>query len=65
MGFLFVIIFNKSKSLWPCIIAHSLTNALSIFNINNIVTLYIVPILIILISVSYSIYIIKNNEDEK
>ena len=60
VGFLFVIIFSKSKCLWPCIIAHGLTNALSIFNINNAVTLYIIPIFIILISVSYSIYIIKN-----
>jgi membrane protease YdiL (CAAX protease family) len=60
VGFLFVIIFNKCKSLWPCIIAHGLTNALSIFNVNNALTLYISPIFIIVISVAYSIYIIKN-----
>ena len=60
VGFLFVIIFYKSKSLWPCIIAHGLTNSLSIFNIDNTFTLYIVPIFIVAISISYSIYIIKN-----
>ena len=31
IGFLFVIIFYKSKSLIPCIIAHAIMNSLSIF----------------------------------
>ena len=35
IGYLFVIIFYKSKSLIPCIITHSLVNSLSIFNIDN------------------------------
>lgn len=30
-GFLFVIIFMRSGSLWPCIIAHSVINSLSAF----------------------------------
>lgn len=30
-GFLFVIIFYRGKSLWPCIIVHSTINALSVF----------------------------------
>jgi len=64
VGFLFVIIFYKSKSLWPCIIAHGLTNALSIFNVDNKLSLYIVPIFIIVISVLYSIYIIKTIDEE-
>ena len=35
LGYLFVIIFYKSKSLIPCIITHSLINSLSIFNTIN------------------------------
>ena len=65
VGFLFIVIFIKSKSLWPCIIAHGLTNSLSIFNINNFFTRYIVPIFIIIISISYSIYIIRNINEDK
>ena len=34
-GYLFVIIFQKGKSLWPCIIAHACINASSIFGIEN------------------------------
>ena len=30
-GFLFVILFHRGGSLWPCIIAHSVINALSAF----------------------------------
>ena len=59
IGFLFVTILRKSKSLWPCIITHSLTNALSIFNINNNISLYVIPIVLIIVPMLYSIYIIK------
>ena len=31
IGFLFVIIFYRGGTLWPCIITHSLVNALSVF----------------------------------
>ena len=60
LGYLFVTIFNKSKSLVPCIITHMLINALSIFNVDNTNMLYIVSIFLIVISISYSIYINKN-----
>lgn len=59
IGFLFVTILRKSKSLWPCIITHSLTNALSIFNIDNNISLYVAPIVLIIVPILYSIYIIK------
>lgn len=59
IGFLFVTILRKSKSLWPCIITHSLTNALSIFNINNHLSLYVAPIILIIVPILYSIYITK------
>ncbi len=32
IGFLFTVIFYKGKSLWPCILTHSLFNALSVFS---------------------------------
>ena len=61
-GYLFVIIFQKGKSLWPCIIAHATINALSIFGIENEVSTYIAPIFLILISVSYAMYLRRTKE---
>ena len=56
-GYLFVVIFQKSKSLWPCIIAHATINSLSIFGIENTISTYIAPVFLILISVSYAVYL--------
>lgn len=58
-GYLFAIIFQKSKSLWPCIITHIVVNALSIFNIDNTISMYVVPIFLIIISILYAGYIKK------
>ena len=63
IGFLFVIIFYKSKSLIPCIITHGLTNALSIFNIDNTISTYVVPIFLIIVPSIYAIYISKLTKD--
>jgi len=60
VGYLFVTIFQKGKSLWPCIIAHAVINALSIFNVENTISLYVVPVVWIIISITYSMYIRKN-----
>ena len=60
IGFLFVIIFYKSKSLIPCIIAHAIMNSLSIFSIDNTLSIYIVPVFLIVAPIIYSIYIIKS-----
>ena len=57
IGYLFVTIFYKSKSLIPCIITHSLVNALSIFNIDNVISLYIVPVFLIILPLVYAVYI--------
>ena len=54
-GYLFVILFYKSKSIVPCIITHSMINALSIFNIENNVSRFISPIFLIVVSLSYAI----------
>lgn len=59
IGYLFVIIFYKSKSLVPCIITHCLVNSLSIFNVENTVSLYIAPIFLTIIPLAYGIYINK------
>lgn len=60
LGYLFVLIFYKSKSLIPCIIAHTLINSLSIFNIETKVSLYIIPIFLIVVPLLYAYYINKN-----
>ena len=60
IGYLFVIIFQKGNSLWPCIITHAATNSLSIFNIEDTISLYIAPIFLIVIPILYSYYLIKN-----
>lgn len=59
LGYLFVIIFYKSKSLLPCIITHIIINVLSIFNTNASNTSYLIPLFIIIVSVSYAFYINK------
>lgn len=60
LGYLFVIIFYKSKSLVPCIATHALINSFSIFNVENKVSIYIAPIFLMVVSVAYAIYINKS-----
>ena len=59
IGYLFVIIFHKSKSLLPCIITHCLVNSLSVFNVENNLSLYIAPVFLTVIPLAYAIYINK------
>lgn len=61
-GYLFVIIFHKSKSLVPCIITHCLVNSLSIFAVENTVTMYIAPVFLTLIPLAYGLYISKKEK---
>lgn len=61
IGYLFVIIFHKSKSLVPCIITHCLVNSLSVFNVENNLSLYIAPVFLTIIPLAYAIYINKKN----
>ncbi len=58
-GYLFVILFYKSQSLVPCIITHCLVNALSIFNVDNTVSLYIAPVILTILPLAYGMYISK------
>ncbi len=57
LGYLFVTIFIKSKSLLPCIVTHSLINSLAIFNVENTLSTYLVPVALVMVSLSYSFYI--------
>ena len=62
IGYLFVTIFYKSKSLLPCIVTHSLINALSIFYVETHIIMYATTSFIILISLLYAKYINKKKE---
>lgn len=57
IGWLFVVIFRKSKSLWPCIVTHGVLNALSIFNVGSEWLDYVGSALLIVVSLGYAAYI--------
>ena len=57
IGYLFVIIFYKSKSLIPCVITHSAVNSLSIFNTDNVISIYVAPVFLIIVPLVYAVYI--------
>lgn len=57
VGYLFVTITYKSGSIIPCIIAHSLNNSFSVFNAENEISTYIVPIFLMIVPTIYAIYI--------
>ena len=57
IGYLFVIIFHKSKSLIPCIVTHSLFNSLSIFNVENSLSIYISSVFLVIVPLMYAFYI--------
>ena len=57
IGYLFVTILIKSKSLIPQIITHMLINSLAIFNNQSELSTYIIPVILIVVSLSYSMYI--------
>ncbi len=62
IGYLFVIIFYKSKSLVPCIISHCVMNSLSVFNIDNSLSLYVIPVFLIILPLLYATYICRIKE---
>ena len=63
LGYLFVIIFYKSKSLVPCIITHAVINSLAIFNVESSMSLYIFSLILTVIPLGYAIYINKTIKD--
>lgn len=58
-GYMFAIILVKGKSLWPCVITHSIVNSLSLFVVGGVVTTYIGPIVLTVVPILYSIYLNK------
>lgn len=60
IGFAFVMIYYKTKSLLPCILTHSILNSLSVFANEEVITpqkQIISSILIALIAAGYALYI--------
>ncbi|MBR6572254.1 MAG: CPBP family intramembrane metalloprotease [Clostridia bacterium] len=68
IGFLFTIIFHKTKSLWPCIITHSAVNSLSVFLNAEAVSKtqdILIALFLCVVPILYSIYIIKQPKTNK
>lgn len=63
IGFLFVVIFYKGKSLWPCIVTHCVVNSLSIFGVEGSQLLDIVTAAVLcVVPVGYALWIWKKSE---
>lgn len=63
VGFLFTIIFLRSKSLIPCILTHSAINSLSAFGVQGSKTLAIIfAAVLTVVSVFYALWIEKRNQ---
>ncbi len=65
IGYLFVVIFCKSKSIIPCIVAHALNNSLSVFNEENFLSRYIIPAFLVVAPILYAVYINKVTKEQK
>lgn len=63
IGFLFSILFYIGKSLWPCIITHSMMNSLSAFANKDAVSGshsgLVTCVILCVVSIGYALYIIK------
>ena len=65
IGFVFTIVFYKGKSLWPCILIHSLINSLSTFANREDAPEWrgiVGSIFIIAVALGYAAYIIKKTK---
>ncbi|MBQ1171665.1 MAG: CPBP family intramembrane metalloprotease [Lachnospiraceae bacterium] len=68
IGFLFTIIFYKGKSLWPCIITHSVINSLSAFANTEDAPIWhgiAGSFFLCVVSLAYAVYIIYKTKEEK
>ena len=65
LGYLFVIIFYRSKSLIPCILTHAAINALSIFHEEGSASLYVGAVVWVVVPLLYVAYINKQEAVEK
>lgn len=63
IGFLFIIIFYKGKSLWPCIITHCIVNSLSIFSVPGSQMFHIATsAALCVLSIGYALWILTKSE---
>ena len=62
IGYLFVILLRKSGSLIPCIVTHSLMNALSVLNQENDLYLYISGAFLTVVPIVYALIINRGKE---
>ncbi|MGL5676543.1 MAG: lysostaphin resistance A-like protein [Cellulosilyticaceae bacterium] len=64
IGFVFMIIFYKGKSLWPCIITHGVFNALSLFGIEDSsgMSKIIVAAVICVLCIGYALWILRTTK---
>ncbi|MBE6992262.1 MAG: CPBP family intramembrane metalloprotease [Ruminococcaceae bacterium] len=61
IGFMFVMLFHYSKSLWVCIITHSIVNALSAFGVQAGMTGELISAAILtVVPAAYAVYIAKH-----
>lgn len=58
LGYLFVVIFYKSKSLVPCIVTHGVINSLAVFSVGDNSSL-VISLILIMVSLGYAVYINK------
>lgn len=63
VGYLFAVILNKSKSLVPCIITHSLINSLSVFYDPTPIVSYLSSAFLIAAPLLYALHINKSIND--
>ncbi len=67
IGFLFVILFHRGKSLWPCIIAHSVINVTSAFANEAGLTLgrrIVFELILLAITIAYALILIRTTSVE-
>lgn len=60
LGFLFTVLFMKTKSLWPGILAHAAINATSLFAVAGDGSVQLVSSLVmVVLSVGYALYLLR------
>lgn len=60
IGFLFTVLFIKTKSLWPGILAHAVINATSLFAVEGDGSVQLISSLVmVFISVGYALYLLR------
>lgn len=62
-GFIFTMVFYKSKSLIPCILTHGLVDAFSKFSANNITFEWIYMGATIVVAIVYCIYLVRVTDE--